>query len=108
MKKRFWIVSYDNVDAIKKLYSGFRSIVYSVGYTARDRREGKEVMFFSPKLVIPELVGPVKQVGTVIEAATASGIGVDTTFSTTARPEDTEEGNGILIMPRNGQRGRER
>ncbi len=69
MKNRYWIVSYDNVAAIKKLYSAHRSITYNVGYSARDQYIGKEVMFFSPKLVIPELVGPVKQIGKVKAAA---------------------------------------
>src|SRR5262249_11853953 len=46
MRDRFWIVSYDNVPAIRKLYSRFRRIVYNVGYTAREMRTGKEVMFF--------------------------------------------------------------
>jgi DNA adenine methylase len=69
MKSRNWIVSYDNVAAIKELYSNFRSITYSVGYSARDQYVGKEVMFFSPKLAIPDLVGPVKQIGKVKMAA---------------------------------------
>jgi DNA adenine methylase len=69
MKERSWIVSYDNVRAIKKLYASFRSIVYNVSYTARENRIGKETMFFSPKLSIPELVGPIQQVGKIKEAA---------------------------------------
>jgi DNA adenine methylase len=69
MGNRFWIVSYDNVPAIKKLYSSFRSIVYNVGYTARETRLGKEVMFFSPKLAVPDLVGPVQQIGKIKMAA---------------------------------------
>lgn len=69
MSNQFWIVSYDNVVAIKKLYSGFRSIVYNVGYTARERRVGKEVMFFSDKLSVPSLVGPVQQIGGIKQAA---------------------------------------
>lgn len=69
MQDRSWIVSYDNVTAIKKLYAGFRSIIYNVGYTARENRVGKEVMFFAPKLVIPDLVGPIQQVGKIREAA---------------------------------------
>jgi DNA adenine methylase len=69
MKARFWIVSYDNVSQIKRLYSGFRSIVYNVGYSAREVRTGKEVMFFSPKLEIPDLVGSVQQVGKTNAAA---------------------------------------
>lgn len=69
MESRFWIVSYDSVAPIKKLYSGFRSVVYNVGYTARENRIGREVMFFSPKLLIPDLVGPIQQVGKITEAA---------------------------------------
>lgn len=69
MKGQSWMVSYDNVTAIKKLYAGFRSVVYNVGYTARENRIGKEVMFFSPKLSIPEMVGPVQQIGKTREAA---------------------------------------
>ena len=55
-----WIVSYDNVAPIKTLYANFRSIVYNVGYSARESRLGTEVMFFAPKLAIPELVGPLE------------------------------------------------
>lgn len=69
MQSRHWVVSYDNVAPIKKLYGAFRRIVYNVGYTARETRIGKEVMFFSPRLVIPKLVGPVKQIGRIRDAA---------------------------------------
>jgi DNA adenine methylase len=74
MKNKFWVVSYDNVAPIKKLYSGFRSVIYNVGYTARETRKGKdrmgkEVMFFSPMLDVPELVGPVQQIGKIRDAA---------------------------------------
>ncbi len=69
MRNRFWMVSYDNTVAIKKLYSGFRSAVYNIGYTAREQRIGKEVMFFSPELQVPDLVGPVQQIGRIREAA---------------------------------------
>jgi len=65
MKAKYWIVSYDNVAPIKELYAGYRRMVYNVGYTARDRRTGKEVMFFSNELTVPELVGPVQQIGRV-------------------------------------------
>src|ERR1700730_16914868 len=66
MKERNWIVSYDNSRAIKKLYSDFRRITYNVAYSARDRYTGKEVMFFPPKLIVPEVVGPIKQVGKMV------------------------------------------
>lgn len=69
MENQAWIVSYDHVAPIRKLYSEFRGVVYNVGYTARENRVGKEAMFFSPKLVIPALVGPIKQVSKIPEAA---------------------------------------
>ena len=69
MRNRFWMVSYDNVPAIRKHYSHHRRIVYSVGYSARERRDGREVMFFSPRLSVPDLVGPVRQIGKVSIAA---------------------------------------
>ena len=69
MTDRRWLVSYDNAPEIRKLYAGFRSLAYNVGYTARDRYSGKEVMFFSPGLTIPSLVGPVEQIGKVRMAA---------------------------------------
>jgi DNA adenine methylase len=69
MANKFWIVSYDNVAPIRKLYSSFRRITYSVGYSAREMKTGKEVMFFSPKLSVPNLVGPVQQIGKIKDAA---------------------------------------
>lgn len=69
MGERFWIVSYDNVDAIKSLYGGFRRAIYNVGYSARGSRMGSEAMFFSPYMNVPDLVGPVQQVGPISEAA---------------------------------------
>ena len=36
---------------------------------AREQRIGKEVMFFSPKLQVSDLVGPVQQIGRIREAA---------------------------------------
>src|SRR5580704_8129359 len=53
MNGRQWIVSYDNVEPIKALYAGFRRVVYNVGYSAREKKQGKEVMFFSPSLLTP-------------------------------------------------------
>lgn len=66
MEDRAWIVSYDNVEAIRNLYDGARHIVYNVGYSARTSRIGKEVMFFSPNLEVPEVEGPIKLVTNTI------------------------------------------
>jgi DNA adenine methylase len=48
-----WIVSYDDVVAIRELYSNVRSKKYDVAYSARDNYAGREVMFFCPALEIP-------------------------------------------------------
>lgn len=57
LKKQSWIVSYDNVPEIREMYRGLNSRVYSLGYSARDRRVGSEVMFFAPHLSVPEPFG---------------------------------------------------
>ena len=57
-----WIVSYDNVDAIREMYAGCRSIVYGIGYSAREARTGNEVMFFCDGLDVPPVTGAMKSV----------------------------------------------
>lgn len=53
-----WVVSYDNVPAVVELYSTCSPMEYLLRYTARERYFGKEVMFFSDKLTIPEVSDP--------------------------------------------------
>jgi DNA adenine methylase len=50
-----WVVSYDDVTAIRSLYKNQRSRRIELLHTARTTRQGKEVMFFSPELRIPSL-----------------------------------------------------
>jgi DNA adenine methylase len=57
--KQSWIVSYDNAAPIKKLYRGCEHITYTVGYSARNRSQGTEIMFFDDALAVPPLVGPI-------------------------------------------------
>lgn len=54
-----WIVSYDNVEPIRDMYSGRRRSTYSIGYSARGNRQGSEVMFYCDSIKAPPLVGPV-------------------------------------------------
>jgi DNA adenine methylase len=54
-----WIVSYDDVPLINDLYSGFRSSTYQINYSANYRSAGGEVMFFSPRLLVPPVSSPV-------------------------------------------------
>jgi len=50
-----WIVSYDDVAQIRKLYCEVRSRRMSLLHTARSARIGKEILFFSQALGIPRL-----------------------------------------------------
>jgi len=47
-----WIVTYDNVEEIGRLYSRRRSLTYSLNYSASTHRKGTEVMFFSDSLAV--------------------------------------------------------
>lgn len=48
-----WLVSYDNVDEIRCLYSKFRQYYYDLQYSAAATRSGKEVMIYSDCISIP-------------------------------------------------------
>lgn len=51
--KQPWIVSYDYCSQITALYSQYRSIRYSLSYSAREHYVGSEIMVFSHDIVIP-------------------------------------------------------
>ena len=57
MSDRKWIVSYDNVPQIRRMYLGRTRITYGVGYSARTVRRGDEVMFFSEGMRITPILG---------------------------------------------------
>ncbi len=48
-----WLVSYDNVPVIRRLYGRHWSMTYTMHYTAAERKQGIEAMFFSPGLAVP-------------------------------------------------------
>jgi DNA adenine methylase len=52
--KHKWLVTYDNVAPIRKLYKGYRQKKYTLSYSAAKANKGEEVMIFSDNLVIPE------------------------------------------------------
>lgn len=64
VSKQRWIVSYDNVAAIRSLYAAHRKMTYSIGYSARSSRQGSEVMIFCNSLVIPPPSGSMSAVRT--------------------------------------------
>jgi len=50
-----WIVSYDNVSEIKRLYSDCPKKEFSFKHTAYKSRVGKEILFFSYNIVQPKI-----------------------------------------------------
>lgn len=53
-----WVVSYDDVMPIHNLYEDWYWLQYSLNYSARNRMRGREAMFFSQGLVVPEVPKP--------------------------------------------------
>lgn len=48
-----WVISYDNVPEIAKLYRGFRQVPFDLDYSARERRTGREIMILKPDVIFP-------------------------------------------------------
>lgn len=63
IKRQRWMVSYDNVLPIRRLYKRRQGLTYKIGYSARRASRGSEVMFFCDKLKVPPLIGPVRVTG---------------------------------------------
>ncbi|MBB4722733.1 DNA adenine methylase [Xanthomonas euvesicatoria] len=55
-----WMVSYDDHPVIRGLYSGYEELTYTLNYTAQERGRGTEVIFYSPGLVVPAPVKPMR------------------------------------------------
>jgi len=56
--KHNWIVSYDHAPEIVKMYADCPTITYGINYSAQDRYKGAESMFFSKKMIIPDVKNP--------------------------------------------------
>lgn len=57
-----WILSYDAHPQIEKLYRRFRGFSYTLNYTAQERMRGRELIFFSRGMKVPELEGSMQPV----------------------------------------------
>ncbi len=64
-----WIVSYDAVPQVKRLYAGYERVRYSLNYSAQDRYRGSEIMFFSPGLNRPKTPSPARISGKAVDSA---------------------------------------
>jgi DNA adenine methylase len=51
--RRKWVVSYDNVPEIQRMYRLTKALTYGLNYTAQVRYVGSEIMFFSEGLKLP-------------------------------------------------------
>jgi DNA adenine methylase len=60
-RERHWLVSYDDAAEIRAMYGAFRQLRYQLSYTARDYREGAEVLVFSDSLAVPPVQNPVSR-----------------------------------------------
>lgn len=69
-----WLVSYDSTPEVDDLFSGYRSVKYSLSYSAADRYRGTEVMFFSPDLEAPKVASPANIRASVVEAELSRAI----------------------------------
>lgn len=61
MKHVDWIVSYDDVRPIHDLYGEATWLQYNLGYSARNRVRGREAMFFSEGLIVPDVPPPLQE-----------------------------------------------
>jgi DNA adenine methylase len=52
LKDQKWIVTYDNVPEIRRLYSSHRKVRFNLNYSAAKASKGQEVMVFSDNLYI--------------------------------------------------------
>ena len=65
-----WVVSYDDVDAIRSLYVFAAPLHYTIGYSARKRTQGREVMFFCKGMAVPELPPPMREASRAVTDTT--------------------------------------
>lgn len=54
LNKHKWIVTYDNVPFIQKLYDNFRQVKYHLNYSAAAASKGEELMIFSNDLYVSQ------------------------------------------------------
>lgn len=50
-----WLVSYDNVEAIRRIYRRHRQYFFGLRYSAQDRYEGSEILITGPGVSIGEI-----------------------------------------------------
>ncbi|MEB2787349.1 DNA adenine methylase [Algoriphagus persicinus] len=51
-----WLISYDNVTEIRNMYPGLRQSCFNLSYTLQEKKQGSELLIFSPNLVLSESI----------------------------------------------------
>lgn len=51
-----WLISYDNVIEIRKMYKDFRMSKFNLNYTLQEKRMGSELLIFSDSLLVPDKI----------------------------------------------------
>ena len=49
-----WIITYDDCEEIRRLYSGYSPMRYDLDYSASRRRKASEIIVFKDKGMIPD------------------------------------------------------
>lgn len=57
-----WIVSYDDARPIHSWYEQSAWLQYTLSYSARNKTRGREAMFFSKGLIVPEVPRPLMEI----------------------------------------------
>jgi DNA adenine methylase len=68
LKNVSWIVSYDDVRPIHDLYQDAPWLQYTLNYSARNTLRGREAMFFSQGLIVPDVPSPLVEIDRDISA----------------------------------------
>ena len=53
MLKQHWIITYDNVEPIKSLYSRYTPLEFKLTYSVNKKYKGKEILIADPRLKLP-------------------------------------------------------
>ena len=68
-----WVVSYDHCAAVRRLYNGLESVVYTLNYSAHLRnRDGQEIIVFGSNVRTPRCRNPHRAAPAGVRLASAS------------------------------------
>lgn len=53
---KYWLISYDNVIEIRKMYNEFKKSKFFLNYTLQEKKVATELMIFSDELTVPDKI----------------------------------------------------